>query len=70
MSDCGDCGHPEVIHGGWARPDGSCGYQGCSCNGYLVEARSKHGDYNGWCRVQGIPVKAKDCPDCVAVEAP
>jgi hypothetical protein len=29
---------------------------------------SGHGAYNGWCRVEGIPLKAKDCPECVAVD--
>lgn len=28
----------------------------------------KHGAYNGWCRVEGIPLKALDCPACCAVE--
>ena len=28
---CATCGHPAVVHGGFARPDGSCGYRGCKC---------------------------------------
>jgi hypothetical protein len=24
----------------------------------------RHGSYNGWCRVEGIPLKARDCPAC------
>lgn len=28
-----ECAHPAVVHGGWARPDGSCGYRGCTCPG-------------------------------------
>lgn len=28
----------------------------------------KHGAYNGWCRVEGIPLKARDCADCREVE--
>lgn len=27
---------------------------------------SRHGEVNGWCRVEGIPLKADDCPDCLA----
>lgn len=25
-----------------------------------------HGPYNGWCRVAGLPLKAKDCSLCQA----
>lgn len=28
----------------------------------------KHGAYNGWCRVEGIPLKARDCAECREVE--
>jgi hypothetical protein len=28
-----------------------------------------HGDYNGWCRVFGIPLESKDCPECQEAEA-
>ena len=28
------------------------------------QALRTHGAYNGWCRVNGIPLKAADCPDC------
>lgn len=28
-----------------------------------------HGEVNGWCRVVGIPLKAKDCPECQVVMA-
>lgn len=34
VGDVPCCDHPEVVHGGWARPDGSCGYRGCKCRGY------------------------------------
>ncbi len=29
------------------------------------ENMERHGAYNGWCKVEGIPLKAKDCPLCV-----
>jgi hypothetical protein len=29
---------------------------------------SDHGAYNGWCRVEGIPLKAEDCIDCLRAD--
>lgn len=29
----------------------------------------EHGAYNGWCRVEGIPLRALDCPLCRLVAA-
>lgn len=33
---CADCGHPEVVHGGFARPDGACAYRGCACSAFVA----------------------------------
>lgn len=29
---------------------------------------SKHGSYNGWCRVEGVPLHAADCAECREVD--
>lgn len=28
----------------------------------------RHGDYNGWCRVQGIPNRSDECVECLRAD--
>ena len=34
LTVCSTCQHQEIVHGGFARPDGSCAYRGCDCRRY------------------------------------
>lgn len=48
-----------------------CGHVGWTRHSDILAGRyapQVHGSYNGWCRVEGIPLKATDCPRCVEFE--
>lgn len=47
-------GH-EVVHGGWAGPDGSCGYRGCECTGPNVVHVGWDGNHGTYAQVGVVP---------------